>query len=52
LMAEFTEAPRDFPGPKLSQYRALLGQLGMMPGDRSRLSVPAQEDANDPWADL
>lgn len=52
LMAELQESPRDFPNARWPQYRALLGQFGMVPGERSRLSVPAQEDTDDPWSNL
>lgn len=39
LLAQFRESPNDFPVTKLGRLNALLGQFGMTPSDRSKVSI-------------
>lgn len=39
LLAQFRASPSDFPVTKLSRLNALLGQFGMTPSDRSKVSI-------------
>lgn len=36
----------------MANFRALLGQFGMMPADRSKISLPTKEKETNPFADL
>ena len=46
LLAQFRAAPDDFQASKLGRLNALLGQFGMTPSDRSKVSVPKMESVN------
>lgn len=46
LMAEFRAAPQMMSGARLSRLDSLLGRFGIVPADRSRVSVPKQKEKN------
>ena len=45
-MAEFRAAPQMVSGARLARLDSLLGRFGIVPADRSRVSVPIQEEKN------
>lgn len=51
LLAEFRTKKSDFTAQAHARMFAYLGQLGMMPGERSKLSIEKPKDVN-PFADL
>ena len=46
LMAEFRAAPQMMSGARLSRLDSLLGRFGIVPADRSRVSVPVPKEKN------
>jgi len=46
LLAEFRTVKEDFPASKHARMFGYLGQLGMMPGERSKLSIEKPKDVN------
>ena len=46
LMAEFRENPAGFSSARLARLDSLMGRFGIVPADRSRVTVPGQEKKN------
>lgn len=46
LLADFREAPREFPAARIGHLIGCLGRLGMTPADRQKLSAPEPEKVN------
>lgn len=51
LVAEFRSNPADFQTGKLGRLQSFLGQFGMNPSDRAKLSIEKPKDVN-PFASL
>ena len=46
LMAEFRTLKSDFPASKMARLSAFIGQFGMNPADRAKLSIEKPKDVN------
>lgn len=47
LLAQFRDAPRDFPSSKITHLIGCLARLGMTPADRQKIGVETPEDDDD-----
>ncbi len=52
LVADFQADPKGFPAARLTQLRLLMGELGMTPASRAKITVKKTDKPSNPFGDL
>jgi len=52
LLADFRDAPSEFPAPKIASMLTCIGRLGMTPSDRQKIIMAKQPQQVNPMAEF